>query len=277
VKHQFIDKDGLLARMAPGLFGRTAGPPDNGHGAIWAIGAAVLVFAAVAGSSMMSSSAPATPMEPAISTAEAPPPADSTTATAPPADPQVTATPAPGREPGRFAKNSPAPSWTVDAAQSSIKFQGAYMGRPFEGRFPKFDATIQFDPAKPEDARIRVVVPIAGVDAGDPYFTENVTQGDWFDVQKHPQAVFEVNQGVFKDSETQYEATGILTIKGQKVPVRLPFTLQIDGSTAKMHGETTLQRLAMGIGKDTLSAPKGDEEWVQDDVKVIVDVTATKQ
>lgn len=176
-----------------------------------------------------------------------------------------------------MAKNSPAPSWTVDAAQSSIKFEGAYMGRVFKGGFPKFDATIQFDPAKPEDARIRVVIPTAGVDAGDPYFNENVTQGDWFDVRKYPEAVFEVNQGVFKDSETQYEATGVLTVKGQKVPVRLPFTLQINGANAKMHGEITLQRLALGIGKDTLTAPKGDEEYVQDDVKVIIDVTATKQ
>ena len=45
---QDLDKDGLLARMAPRLFGRTAGPPDNGHGAVWAFGAAIAVFAAAA-------------------------------------------------------------------------------------------------------------------------------------------------------------------------------------------------------------------------------------
>src|SRR6185503_2480043 len=62
-KHQFIDKDGLLARMAPGLFGRTAGPPDNGHGALWAFGASIVLFGAVAGSSLLASqsvSAPST-------------------------------------------------------------------------------------------------------------------------------------------------------------------------------------------------------------------------
>ena len=129
------------------------------------------------------------------------------------------------------------------------------------------------------DARIRVVVPIASIDAGDPYFTENVTQGDWLDAKNNPEAVFEVNQGVFKDSETQYEATGILTLKGQKLPVRLPFKLEINGANAKMHGEVTLQRLDAGIGKGTLAKKpaKGDDEWVDDDIKVIVDVVATRQ
>jgi cytochrome b561 len=273
LKHQFVDKDGLMARMAPGLFGRTAGPADNGHGAFWAFGAAVLVFAAVAGAQLVSSTGPVTTLGGPLATVapDAPPAAAPPSATDP-------AAVAPGQEPGRFAKVSPAPSWTVDPAQSSIKFTGAYMGRAFQGKFPKFDATIQFDPAKPADARIRVVVPITGVDAGDPYFNENVTQGDWLDAKKFPQALFEVNQGVFKDSETQYEATGLLTIKGEKLPVRLPFTLQINGATAKMHGETTLQRLAAGIGKGTpATKPKGDAEWVDDDIKVIVDVVATRQ
>ncbi len=244
VKHQFIDKDGLLARMAPGLFGRTAGPPAGGKGALWAFGGAVVVFAAVAGASLLSAGAPATASLMG--------------------EPQL-------------VKNSPAGNWAVDAAQSSIKFKGGYMGRPFEGRFGKWDAAIQFDPAKPADARIRVAIPTASADAGDPYFNENITQGDWFDAQKHPEAVFEVTQGVEKKSETQYEAAGVLTLKGQAYPVRLPFTLNISGATAKMHGEVTLKRLDLGVGRDTLAEAKGDEEWVQDDVAVVIDVVATRQ
>ena len=58
IKHQFIDKDNLMSRIAPGVFGRTAGPPDNGHGAFWAFGAAVAVFAAVAATSMATAAPP---------------------------------------------------------------------------------------------------------------------------------------------------------------------------------------------------------------------------
>ena len=81
---------------------------------------------------------------------------------------------------------SPAPAWTVDPAQSSIVFKSAYMGRPFEGRFEKWSATIQFDPAKPQDARIRVVIPTVSAKTGEPYFDDSISQGDWFDCSQAP-------------------------------------------------------------------------------------------
>jgi cytochrome b561 len=247
LKHQFVDKDHLLARMAPGLFGRTAGPPDNGHGLIWAVGAPLLVAAIVLGATVAPAAAPPATT---VATADGPAPVD---------------------------RSSPAPFWTVDLAQSSIVFKSAYMGRPFEGRFEKWDATIQFDPANPRDARIRVVIPTISAKTGEPYFDDSISQGDWFNSAKFPEAVFEVNEGVFKDSETEFEATGVLTVKDIRYPVRLPFTLEINGANAKMHGETTLQRLDIDIGKDTLAEAKGDEEWVQNDVRVVVDVVATRK
>jgi cytochrome b561 len=251
VKHQFVDKDGLLARMAPGLFGRTAGPVDNGHGALWAFGASAIVFAAVAALSLTA------------------PPAG----TAPPAT-----TIADDQAPA-----SKAPAWTVDYEKSAIAFKSAYMGRAFQGSFPGWTAQIQLDadapanPQTPVDGYVRVSIPTAKISTGEPYFDENVTQGDWFDAAKHPEAVFEVKGGVFKLGDTQYEATGVLTLKGVDYPVRLPFTLAITGDTAVMHGEVTLKRLAMGIGAGTPAEARGDAEWVQDDVGVVIDVTATRQ
>ena len=41
--------------------------------------------------------------------------------------------------------------------------------------------------------------------------------------------------------------------------------------------EITLKRLALGVGSSTLAEAKGDEEWVQDDVAVVIDVVATRQ
>jgi len=251
LKHQFVDKDGLLARMAPGLFGRTAGPYDNGHGAIWAFGAAALVFAAIVGLSL---AAPPAATAPATTIAE------------------ENQTPA-----------SNAPAWAVDYEKSAIIFRSGYMDQPFEGRFTKWTAQIQLDtaapanPDKPVDGYIRVVIPMSSAQTGEPYYDENVGQGDWFDVAKHPEAVFEVTGGVFKDSDTQYEATGVLKLKGVDHPVRLPFTLQINGQTATAHGETTLKRLALGVGAETLTEAKGDAEYVQDDVLVVVDIVATRQ
>jgi cytochrome b561/polyisoprenoid-binding protein YceI len=264
-KHQFIDKDGLLARMAPGLFGRTAGPPDNGHGALWAFGGAIALFAVIAGSSLLTSQSVTAP-GPAV---------QSTTPLGVAGEQSVTT---PGPETAGPAQASPAPIWIVDPKQSSIVFKSSYMDRPFEGRFEQWTANIQFDPAKPQDARIRVVIPTVSAKTAEPYFNDSLPEADWFDASKHKEAVFEVNEGVFKDSETQYEATGVLTVKGVKHPVRLPFTLNINGATAKMHAEITLKRLELGIGRGTpAKKASGNEEWVQDDVGVVIDVVATRQ
>lgn len=250
LKHQFVDRDGLLARMAPGIFGRTSGPPDNGHGAIWAFGAAIAVFAIVAGTSLTSPPAP---------------------------------TPAPAVAQDEQAPLSKAPAWIVDPAKSALAFKFGYMGKEYEGKFPDWTAQIQLDtdaPANaetPVDGYVRVAIPLAKVSTGQSYFDENVVQGDWFDVSGSPEAVFEVKGGVFKLSDTSYEATAVLSLKGVDHPVRLPFTLNVAGTTATMHGEVTLSRLDLGVGKGTSAKESGDAEWVADAVKVIVDVVATRQ
>jgi polyisoprenoid-binding protein YceI len=118
---------------------------------------------------------------------------------------------------------------------------------------------------------------MAKVSTGEPYFDESVTQGDWFDVSKHPEAVFEVTGGVYKLSDTQYEATGVLKLKGVDHPVRLPFTLTLEGNTATARGEVTLQRLALNVGAGTPAEATGDAEWVANEVAVVIDVTATRQ
>lgn len=249
LKHHFVDRDGLLARMAPGLFGRTAGPPDKGHGLVWAIVAVVVAFNVTMGASIFGG-APATPAA-----------ADE--------DQQQPA--------------SKAPAWIVDPARSTLKFRFGYMGTEYEGVFPDWTAQIQLDTdaapnqETPVDGYVRVAIPLAKVSTGQSYFDGNVTQGDWFDVANHPEAVFEVKGGIFKLSPTAYEATAVLTLKGEAHPVRLPFTLVVEGATATMHGEVTLSRMDLGVGRATATEPRGDEEWVRDGVQVIVDVVATRQ
>jgi cytochrome b561 len=249
VKHHFIDKDGLLARMAPGLFGRTAGPPDDGHGAFWAFGAAALVFAAVVG----------------LSFATATPAATSPTATA---TPEV------------FSK---APVWAVDYGKSKLAFRFNYMGTPYEGTFPEWNAHIQLDADAesnehiPADGYVRVAIPVGKLSTGQQYFDDSLGQGDWFDVAKYPEAVFEVKGGIYKLDHRNYEATGVLRIKGQDIPVRLPFTLDVAGTTASMHSEVVLRRLDLGIGGSTPAEAAGDAEWVSNDVTVVIDVIAARQ
>lgn len=253
LKHQFVDRDGLMARMAPGVFGRTAGPPDDGQGAFWAFGAAALVFAVVAGLSFAGAQPPVAPVDGNQQVAQQEEPA------------------------------SNAPAWDVDYGKSTLAARFTYMGRPYEAVFPEWNAKVQLDTDAetnehiPADGYVRVVIPVGKISTGEPYFDDSLSQGDWFDSSKHPEAVFEVKGGIFKRTERDYEATGVLQIKGASVPVRLPFTLDIAGTTATMHGEVTLKRRDLAIGGSTPTEPAGDAEWVADDVVVVIDIVATRQ
>jgi cytochrome b561 len=247
LKHHFVDKDGLLARMAPGLFGQAEPPSAPGRGAAIAFGATLLLFILIAGAGYLSRPQGAAPTGETAQTLEA-------------------------------TQSGPeAPAWTVDPAKSSLRFRGSYMGRPFEGGFETWSSQIRFDPDRPEAARIRVTVATGSARTGEAYYDENLPQGDWFDAGTFPDAVFEVNEGVFKIGPNEYEATGILTLKGVVHPVRLPFRVDITGTTARATGGASLKRTALGIGRETLTEARNDEEFVSDDVELIIDLTAVRQ
>ena len=72
-------------------------------------------------------------------------------------------------------------------------------------------------------------------------------------------------------TETGYEARGPLTIRDQTLDVVLPFSLDIQGETAKMSGTMDLNRLDFGVGQ---SMPK--EDSLAFGVTVSVNLTATR-
>ena len=43
------------------------------------------------------------------------------------------------------------------------------------------------------------------ITTGEPQFDDSLGQGDWFDVAKYPEAVFEVKGGIYKLSARDYE------------------------------------------------------------------------
>ena len=55
----------------------------------------------------------------------------------------------------------------VDAARSSISFVSKQMNVPVEGQFRRFDATVAFDPAKPEATKAEFEVDLGSIDLGN--------------------------------------------------------------------------------------------------------------
>lgn len=169
-----------------------------------------------------------------------------------------------------FGSAAEAKPWAVDAKQSSISFSGQHVGKTFKGSFGAWQANIDFDPANPEAARVEVTIDLASAKTGDAMYDKTLPSADWFNTAKVRQAKF-VASKISKTGDNTYVADGQLAIRGKAVPVKLPFTLNINGDTATMDGKVTLKRTAWGIGSG--SDAKG--EWVSLNIPVQVRVVAT--
>ncbi|MEA1834921.1 YceI family protein [Methylobacterium durans] len=163
-----------------------------------------------------------------------------------------------------------AAEWAVDPAKSAIKFSGVQVGATFIGRFERFDAKVDFDPAKPEAGHAVVLVDLASARTGDVQRDEALPQKDWFDLKSANQARFEATRFVDK-GHGDYEAVGTLTMLGTSRPLTLPFQLTLDRGQAHATGHVGLVRTDFGVGQ----GPWASGQWVGLDVGVDIDLVAT--
>jgi polyisoprenoid-binding protein YceI len=151
----------------------------------------------------------------------------------------------------------------IDRAKSSIRFVTQQMNVPVEGQFTRFDATVAFDPAKPEATRAEFEVDLGSIDLGNTDGETEAKRKVWLNVEAFPKAKF-VAESVRQTAPGRFAATGPLTIKGASQPVTAPFTLNDAGNVRTVEGQFTLKRLAFRIGE----GPWADTDTVADDILV---------
>ena len=164
-----------------------------------------------------------------------------------------------------------AAAWTVDAAKSRIGFSGVQVGTPFQGRFTRFTAQIDFDPTVPETGHAVVDIDLASAETGDAQRDTALPQTEWFDVKATPRARFEATRFAARGGDA-YEAIGSLTIRGIRRDAVLPFRLTRAGATARAVGHLDLVRTQFGVGQ----GPWASGQWVALEVGVDIDLTATE-
>ena len=163
-----------------------------------------------------------------------------------------------------------AAEWTVDHDASELAFKVRQGDKLISGKFGSWDAAIDFDPKAPESATIKVNVDTASVSTEDGQMGKTLTGDAWLDTGAFEHATFTSNE-VVATGEGSYDAVGTLTIKGISMPMTLPFTLTIDGDTAKARGGSSLERQDYKIGGDV------DEATLDGTVKVEFDLVAKKK
>lgn len=132
--------------------------------------------------------------------------------------------------------------------ESRLTFDYQQMGVNLDGKFNRFQAQLNFDPARLAVSQARIDVELASIDTGSEEGNDAVVGKPWFNVKDFPSASF-VSTGVKPLGNGRYEVSGKLSIKGHSVPVIAPATFQSTGNRGVFDGSFAIKRLDYAIGE----------------------------
>lgn len=160
----------------------------------------------------------------------------------------------------------------VDVAKSSITATSKQMNVPVEGKFNKFAAQVNFDPAHATAGSAQFTVDVGSYDLGDESYNDQVRGKDWFDAKTYPNATF-VSSAIAPAGGNMYNVTGKLTIKGKSQTVIVPVTVSQQGATLTFDGALPIKRLQYDIGTGEWK----DTSTVADEVTIKFHIVAAKK
>ncbi len=232
LKHQFLNKDDEMVRMIP-VLGKSTPPTHKPRGALLVFAVMALAFALLAFIGGQAASTRA--VTPNNGTAQNPIPA--------------------------------AGNWQVNAQTSTLGFNFNHAGSNVQGQFANWTADISFDPDNLSAAHIVAHIDLGSASTGDSTYDKTLPEGDWFDVAGASHAVFE-SQSVNANGDGGYVMTGVLQLRGIKLPVTINFSLNIDGDEAVAEGRGSIDRLAFGIGASTDGTATFVSQMVQINLRI---------
>lgn len=166
-------------------------------------------------------------------------------------------------------------AYALDKAHATLLWKVSHLGfSAYVGRFNEFDATLDFDPDRPQASKLDAVIQAASLDINFPEFEETLRGSDWFDTAKYPEIRFK-STAIEVTGETTGRVTGDLTFLGQTKPVTLDVTFNggavnfITGKfTLGFQATATLNRTEFGMTK---FAPKvvGEEVTLEIHVEFV--------
>src|SRR5882757_7236576 len=161
---------------------------------------------------------------------------------------------------------------TVDTANSTVIATSKQMNVPVEGKFKKFTAQLDFDPAKPAAGSANLTIDTGSYDLGDDSYNKQATDKDWFDTAHFPTATF-TSTAIAPAGGTKFNVSGKLTIKGKSQNVTVPVTVTSQGATQTFDGSLPIKRTQFDVG----SGEWKDTSVVADEVVIKFHLVATKK
>jgi polyisoprenoid-binding protein YceI len=160
----------------------------------------------------------------------------------------------------------------IDSAKSTVTATSKQMAVPVEGKFKKFTAQLDFDPAKPTAGSATISIDTSSYDLGDETYNKQATDKDWFDTAHFPTATF-ASTGIAPAGGTKYNVSGKLTIKGKSQNVTVPVTVTSQGTTQTFDGSLPIKRTQFDVGTGEWK----DTSVVADEVVIKFHLVAVKK
>ncbi len=132
--------------------------------------------------------------------------------------------------------------------ESRIEFTVKEMGVPVSGEFKRFEAMIDFDPARPESSSADMRIDTASLTTGNEEADTVALDSDWLDKAHAPYATFK-SASIRALGGGRYEAAGTLNIRNKARNIVVQFN-SIDQATGKtiLVGEFIINRSEFGVG-----------------------------
>jgi polyisoprenoid-binding protein YceI len=145
----------------------------------------------------------------------------------------------------------------VDDNHTVLGFKASTLLFDVPGRFTKYKADIQGDPAAPEGAKIHLDIDARSINTANGTRDEHLRTADFFDVAKYPKITF-VSQNVRKEGD-RILVHGTLTLHGVSRELDLAFLAAEGMNGADVHtwsyrATLPLDRLDYGVGADSVAA-----------------------
>lgn len=114
--------------------------------------------------------------------------------------------------------------WKIDKDHSEIKFKVKHLlVSTVTGQFNNFNGTVEANAADFSDAKISFEADINSINTKNEQRDAHLKSADFFDAAKHPKLIFK-SKSITKKSDSDYEMTGDLTIRGTTKGITLHVT-----------------------------------------------------
>ena len=170
-------------------------------------------------------------------------------------------------------------TYQIDPKHSAARFKIRHMMiANVGGEFNNVSGTVEFDQAKPEQARVEASIDVNSLHLGDPARDGHVKGADFFNAAQFPTMTFKSSK--VTPAGTGYKVAGDLTMLG----VTKPVTLTVDGLSAEVTDPWNLQRRGLSAAatinrKDfgmAWNAPVGGGVMLSENVEISLDLEITR-